>query len=438
MTFQRTLTLLSLIALSLPAPAAAVRAQASQQSYLRDSPAQTDATDPRVRKVMARAEEHFRLGESALGAGNRVEARKEFDKAVDTVLESGVDLRSNPQLKRYYDGLVERIYRYESPSGAPDAGPRREADAGFAERKLEPSAVERPATPRVFVKNIPPNYAGNNAVSVFSAVAGVKASLSKGKFETTPEYWERLGKLLARLRVDGAKTARDELTFVVTPSEDYDADTRVYTVKVETLYSYVSESVFKTSPEGISLSDRRLRSVTLARTSKTLGSAVGRNAFGVKKRYVIRAYSTLKLSMPESKVGAWAGGLRLPGISPAKARQMVGRVRVAIRGRLAFPFTSSESTYDNATLNEPEESHYSDHSIYFEPQTLFVFDRLTGEALGASDLNDLPGGDDYSVRSSSTLVLERPGGAEKEEPRREEPAPPKAGKVRERKIGTQP
>jgi hypothetical protein len=438
MTVRRTL--LSLLAAALSTPCAAARAQSPTQSHLRDPPAQTDAADPRVRRVIERAEQHFKLGESALASGNKKEAREEFDKAVDAVLESGLDVRADPRLKHFYDGLVERIYRHETSSDAPRAGPRREA--GFAEQQPGPSAAERsdytsrgePARPRLSVKNVPPNYAGDDAANVFTAVAAVKPSLSKGKFETTPEYLERIDKLLSRLRVDGAKTAKDELTFVVTPSEDYDADARVYTVKVET--SYVGELASEKGPQGVSLSDRRARSVALARASKTLGSAVGRTAFGVRRRYVVRSYSTLKLVMPERKTAAWADGLEIPEIPPAKARQLMGRVRVAIRGRLASPYASSASDRSAATLSDPEEAHYRDLSIYFEPDTIFAFDLRTGEPLGVSGLNGLPK-DRYGLHPSSTLTLERPA-PEREAPGRDEPAPPQDRELRERRLGARP
>ncbi len=438
MTFRRTLALLSLPALLLSSPWAAARAQSSAQSYLRDPPAQTDASEPRVREVIARAEEHFRLGERALAGGDRAGARKEFDRAVDSVLESGMDVRSNPRLKIFYDGLVERIYRLEASSDARGAAPpRRDAGVGLAERRPDPSAAESPDAPRVVVKNIPPDYAGNNAASVFSAVAAVKASLSKGKFETTPEYLGRIDRLLAQLRVDGAKTAKDELTFVVSPSEDYDADTRVYKVKVETHDDVVGELISGKAPAGISLSDHWARSVTMAGSSRTLGSAVGRTAFGVRRRYAVRSYTTLKLVLPAGKAAPWADGLLVPEIPPARARQLMGRVRVAIRGRLAYPYASSESTRSSPTLSEPEESHIRNLSIYFEPDTVFAFDVRTGEALGAADLNSLPE-DRYGLHLPSTLTLERPSASEKEFPGREEPAPPKAVERRERRVTDRP
>ena len=43
------------------------------------------------------------------------QARDEFDKAVDEILMSGLDVRANQRLQTFYLELVERIYREEVP-----------------------------------------------------------------------------------------------------------------------------------------------------------------------------------------------------------------------------------------------------------------------------------------------------------------------------------
>src|SRR5215212_5248259 len=104
-------------------PSVSLQAQAPQQSYLRNTPSEIEREDPRVNKIVEDAEKHFRLGELNLKDQKRQAAREEFDKAVDTVLESGMDVRSNPRLNRYYVELVERVYRYEVPQAVPGARP---------------------------------------------------------------------------------------------------------------------------------------------------------------------------------------------------------------------------------------------------------------------------------------------------------------------------
>lgn len=142
-------------------PSVSLRAQVSPQSYLRNTPSEIEREDPRVQQIVARAEEHFRLGELNLRDQKRQAAREEFDKAVDTVLESGMDVRSNPRLNNYYLQLVERVYRYEVPQGVPVAQPRQDGasfvtvaqqgggqqqpapvEVGFVDQKFEPSPLD--------------------------------------------------------------------------------------------------------------------------------------------------------------------------------------------------------------------------------------------------------------------------------------------------------
>jgi membrane-bound lytic murein transglycosylase D len=148
------------LAAAFVAPSLSVSAQVSTQSYLRNTPNEIESQDPRVQQVIARAEDHFKRGDLNLKDGKRVAAREEFDRAVDAVLESGMDVRSNPRLQRYYLELVERVYRLEVPSHAlplarPAAGAQfvevayqdgaRRSDApqvGFAEQKFEPSPLD--------------------------------------------------------------------------------------------------------------------------------------------------------------------------------------------------------------------------------------------------------------------------------------------------------
>ncbi len=123
-------------------PTVTLQAQQSQKSYLRDTPNELEREDPRVQSIIERAENHYKLGELNLKDGKRQPAREEFDKAVDSVLESGMDVRSNPKLQRYYLELVERVYRMEVPQGVPAS----QQQAPRSSRSRRPAS--RPARPR--------------------------------------------------------------------------------------------------------------------------------------------------------------------------------------------------------------------------------------------------------------------------------------------------
>jgi membrane-bound lytic murein transglycosylase D len=115
-SFPRLLTALALLS-TLTAPLSALRAQDLSASSLRTTtPNDIDRDAGRVQAVIDQAESHYKLGELNLKDRNLDAARTEFDKSVDAILESGMDVRSNPKLQNYYLQLVERVYRMEVPT----------------------------------------------------------------------------------------------------------------------------------------------------------------------------------------------------------------------------------------------------------------------------------------------------------------------------------
>src|SRR2546421_2018823 len=92
-----------------------IQAQIPGGSSARDIPNEVQKTDGRVDQVIERANDHFRKGKLNLEDDKREQARDEFDKAVDEILMSGLDVRANQRLQTYYLELVEKIYREEVP-----------------------------------------------------------------------------------------------------------------------------------------------------------------------------------------------------------------------------------------------------------------------------------------------------------------------------------
>jgi membrane-bound lytic murein transglycosylase D len=91
-------------------------------SSARNIPNEIEKSDPRASQVINRAETHFKQGELNLRDNKRFEARDEFDKAVDSILESGMDVRSNQRLQNYYWELIKRINCLEVPGQADCSG----------------------------------------------------------------------------------------------------------------------------------------------------------------------------------------------------------------------------------------------------------------------------------------------------------------------------
>ena len=72
----------------------------------------TPVTDPR-QVLIHRVEEKFASGEQNYKAGHLEAARKDFDDAVDWMLQSGYDPNSDPQLSELFHRVVDTVYTYE-------------------------------------------------------------------------------------------------------------------------------------------------------------------------------------------------------------------------------------------------------------------------------------------------------------------------------------
>ncbi len=126
-------------------------------SSARAIPTEVEKASARVAQIITRAEDHFRKGKLNLEDNKREEARQEFDSAVDSILESGMDVRASQRLQTYYLELVERVYREEVPlahsspvqpvtSELVAQNVRKEQtppQVGFRDQKFEPSELDK-------------------------------------------------------------------------------------------------------------------------------------------------------------------------------------------------------------------------------------------------------------------------------------------------------
>lgn len=81
----------------------------SLQTRAQSAPERTRTDD-----ILAVAEQHFHKGEACLTAGDFVCARREFDAAIDSIFEQGLDVRGDGKLRAGLRELVEKINRLET------------------------------------------------------------------------------------------------------------------------------------------------------------------------------------------------------------------------------------------------------------------------------------------------------------------------------------
>lgn len=124
---------------------AIVQAQIPGGSSAREIQTEVQKADPRVDQIIQRAEDHFRKGKLNLEDSKREQARDDFDKAVDAILMSGMDVRASQRLQTYYLELVEKIYREEVPLIQQTATPViAQAPANQKSEPVEVAQVQQP------------------------------------------------------------------------------------------------------------------------------------------------------------------------------------------------------------------------------------------------------------------------------------------------------
>src|SRR5687768_16088151 len=78
---------------------------------------QQPALPTTTQSIIDRAEEACLRGEEATAKGLPDIARRMFDQSLDTVLQSGIDLKKDARLAAYYRLLLDRIHKHEAQPG---------------------------------------------------------------------------------------------------------------------------------------------------------------------------------------------------------------------------------------------------------------------------------------------------------------------------------
>ena len=97
------------------------------------APLPPPAPDP-VEGLIAGSQGYFDNGQRELGLGHLEQARVEFDRALDVLLESPYGARIEPRVREHFERLVDRISAFELSALA--------KGDGFAEKTSEPASID--------------------------------------------------------------------------------------------------------------------------------------------------------------------------------------------------------------------------------------------------------------------------------------------------------
>ena len=103
--------------------------------------AQPSKSDP-VANVIAEAEKAFQAGQQDYKAGHLDAAKQDFDRAVDILMQSPVDIKSDDRLEQEFDKITEEIHNLEMNAF-------KEGD-GFTEQQAEPAPADEANTAATF------------------------------------------------------------------------------------------------------------------------------------------------------------------------------------------------------------------------------------------------------------------------------------------------
>jgi membrane-bound lytic murein transglycosylase D len=91
------------------APALVAALPQSPQAATPPAPLPLTATQQRVRVLIQQVEQAYSFGEQDYRKGKLAEAKVEFDRAVDLMLSSGIDIKSDEQLQAEFDRVVDGV-----------------------------------------------------------------------------------------------------------------------------------------------------------------------------------------------------------------------------------------------------------------------------------------------------------------------------------------
>lgn len=120
-------------------------AQSSAVTARHSDPASAGQMTATIQKVIDKSVAALQDGDKAFTERNFEQARRDYDRAVDVILEAGIDVRTDARLNKHYEFLLEHIFERQiaATKSYPQALPVRVA-AGTDTEPVAPSVTVRP------------------------------------------------------------------------------------------------------------------------------------------------------------------------------------------------------------------------------------------------------------------------------------------------------
>jgi len=128
-----------------PAQALAPSGAPVQQAPSPEPPPQSTARQQRIKSLIAQVETAYADGQADYKKGYLVAAKSDFDRAVDLMLTSGIDIKSTPELQDEFDRIVDQVNGLEMEALRQGNGFAPKTEATPAEAAEEVTFVVDPS-----------------------------------------------------------------------------------------------------------------------------------------------------------------------------------------------------------------------------------------------------------------------------------------------------
>lgn len=224
---------------------------------------------------------------------------------------------------------------------------------------------------------LPSNYFGHSMSDLWPMLLSRRTKLLKQEYETTEAWAKRIEKVQAE-PFWGSLTVFSTLAFKpLDLDSEYDADSATLSLKInlETVsFDFINN-------KGLSDYD----AIALRQTTEQVGSFVGSNSFGVKRKVKAKEQVAQFLLFKAGQIGQ-ANILTIEDVTVQQAKSIRPHLRAIVCGKLKYPYIGADSEKTNATLDEPVQTSALSYYLYFEPLALWFYNSETGEVYYRADL----------------------------------------------------
>ena len=223
------------------------------------------------------------------------------------------------------------------------------------------------------INRLPERYKGNNIYAILRGVETVKAE--KSDYETTKEYRDRMAAIGAH-KITPKITVGDTVSFVFDDTDQmlirYDADDKAITLKKD----LTGFSFFVINANRHNISGAIIDSI-----DKNVGSYIGQNGFGVKKRISKRKLTMVGICPFNDGYSASAptsitGKFQADKVTGYIAEHTMG---ILVYGKLAAPLMLRKNEHTPPTFSAPYDTVSDSKCLTMQIEGAWAINTMSGD-----------------------------------------------------------